>query len=368
MKRKIVLSSIVIFAIGVVGCGKSDVKKVDNSKVFTQAPVSIPVNHIGEVERMIHADFTLPNFDENMKLDNGENFFIAEDKDSYYMSVKHKDIAKNIQFYIDADNNSKTGNIEEGGAEFLVENGQLYSLDTHAVWKKYADGSVSSYNAGTTIDTIKLSKRLLTKPFFGAKAQVLDNTWIPKFSSPKLDTFPKTYYKINDLTSFENFKKISPYISNEDKKATMFLDKNSNKIDILLSSEKFEDKVQVYIDSDNNKDTGLQPKLKTEDGKDVNMWINMGADYLITENSQLFRWNLQKKDWIYVEDIPYLLLSEENKKSMIMHLSKSSLKNITENIKLSVVTYDSTNKKDWKIKYAMPKLNNTTGIPSYNLK
>jgi len=364
MEKKIILSAIVIFAIGVVGCGKSDEKKVTKLVETPKISNQTSVTHIGEVNRVVHTEFSLPDFDENMKLDNGENLIIAEDDDAYYVTIRHANLAKNIQFYIDADSDSKTGYKEEGGAEFLVENGQLYSLDKNAKWKKYTDTKISAYNAEETQDTIKLDKKLVTSPYFGVKAQVLDDTWIPKFSSPKLDTFPKTYYKINTLTKYEDFS--TSYISSKDAKAEMFLDDNNEKIDILLSSEKFEDKVQLYIDSDNKKDTGFQPKLETNDNQKINMWVDMGADYQITENSQLFSWDKNKKDWIYVEDIPYVLPVVENKKSIIIHLLKSSLKNIDANIKLSVITYDNKNKKDWKIRYAMPELNSS--IPQYKLK
>jgi hypothetical protein len=355
MKKQIInslLATSVIFMMA--GCGSSDTTDTKKPQTKDQAPN----HHIGDVSRKIVDEYNVPT---GLTLtDNSEGLKIFADDDSYYIVYKHDNLGENIQFFIDTDNNSNTGIKSESGADLLVENGQLYVAGGRE-WKelkKYEGSSEDiKYHAGKTSDTLILSKNILKDEFFGIKAETLNKDFVAKSISPSLLT--KSYYRV-DMHSYEALKDMTPYIESKDEDVALTLTGNGNAIDMLLKSPTTSKHIQLFIDSDNNKETGMKPILKDDNKDNIPMWSNMGADYLINENSQLFKYNTNSKGWDYISDVPYTLKGT----NILMQMQNSELQNLTgSKIKFSVITYD----ENWKIKFAAPEVNKNIDIPEYSL-
>ncbi|RUM64503.1 MAG: hypothetical protein DSZ05_07440 [Sulfurospirillum sp.] len=122
------------------------------------------------------------------EVDNGEGLRIHTDVENIYMQFDHSAAGqgiKNIQFIIDIDNNSSTGNAEEKGADFIVENGYLYASQKRDLWDWKEIGKVKSSVEDLT-DTIEIPKSLLHYSHgpFGVLAEALDDKWQPVLYSP----------------------------------------------------------------------------------------------------------------------------------------------------------------------------------------
>jgi hypothetical protein len=360
MKKTIMLSALVaLMALVVVGCGGGDTKTVVEKKPIDKpAPISdTPQAHVGDIKRVVKHEFDLPK-GQNIKntKDNREGMVILEDSSNYYISINHQNAAKNVQFLIDTDNNSKTGNPSEGGAEILVENGQLYTYNegNETVWKKYIENpTYSAYNAGEKKDTIKLDKNLILSPNFGVKAEVLNEDWQPIIISP--NKYAKTYYGV-DMSSYEDFKNMIVYISSTDNNFSVKIREYTEYVDMLLSSNTFTHFMNVYIDCDLDEGTGFKPTLDDN----TLMWANMGADYFI-ENAKLYSYDSTLEwPWRFEYDLPYII-TENAQKNISFHIKKEELKNLSTGIKIGIITND----RNWNNTQAVPDINASADIPTY---
>jgi hypothetical protein len=128
------------------------------------------------------------------EVDNQEGLKIHLDDTYLYLQFTHNNAAKNIQFFLDIDNNPKTGNLTEDGADYVVENGYLYKAMDPKVWDWKELGAVKSSLQVGVSDTIaiELSKLEGKTPIFRANAQALGDNWIPVLYSPS--GYQKTTY------------------------------------------------------------------------------------------------------------------------------------------------------------------------------
>ena len=330
--RKSIITSIIASSIifNITGCETAN----------TQQILSGANNHVGDVARVEKQIFTLPS-DIAKSKNNQEGLKILSDNSNIYLVFSHDNLAKNIQFFLDTDNNSSTGSISEGGADFIIENGQLYipTGDKGAKWETYTgDKNNISYNATELEDSVKISKKLLKNNFFGAKAQVLDEHWMPKVSSPSV--LPKTYFDVN-MTNYDNLLTLDAYAQSTNDNFTIKINnENSKALDILLIGGSRIDKAQLYIDSDNDKNTGYKSPL----------WDNMGADYMIEFGKLYFRTTDNSWGWSYQRDVPHLLFNEPQK-SISLNLQKSALKNLANEIKIAV----EINDEKWENSHPVPE-------------
>lgn len=356
MKQQIKISIIatsMIFAL--VGCGSDseDIPNEDENKVENVN------NHVGEVTRIIGEEFVAPVGLETK--DNKEGLKITKDGTDYYIAFSYDDTTKNIQFFIDTDNNSDTGSVAEGGADLIVENGQLYIPEGEkgAIWKKYTgDKAHIAYNASEKEDSIKFSKELIQNDYFGVKVQLLDASWMPQVTSPAV--LPKSYFDVN-MSSYETLVAEETYIENSYNNFSLKLnDDNSADIDMLFSGDQFRKYTQIFIDSDNDNATGFIPKIESDQ---TLLWSNMGVDYMI-EDGKLYGHDSENTQWPwkYERDVPHLI-AEEEQKSIRFNLQKSSFANLADSIKVAV----STNDLNWENFHAVPEVNASTEIPEYSL-
>ena len=124
----------------------------------------------------------------NWEVDNGEGLHMHTDSRFIYLQFDHTaagEKIKNIQFIIDIDNNHTTGNAQENGADYIVENGYLYQSKSRDTWDWKEIGKVKSSVEGL-VDTVQLEKQSLSYSggAFAVNAEALDDKWQPVLYSP----------------------------------------------------------------------------------------------------------------------------------------------------------------------------------------
>ncbi len=188
MYKKIFTAISLAFGIGmaVVGCG-------------TDAKQPTPLAHHAKNPEQLDFDPSSVNWE----TDNGEGLKLHLEDTYLYMQFDHTKAGSaihNIQFIIDIDNNTSTGNALENGADYIVENGYLYQSLDRDKWDWYEIGKVESAVSGL-VDTVrvKLKKFENMQRTFGVSAQALDQNWKPVYYSPsavdEMGNHLKTIYR-----------------------------------------------------------------------------------------------------------------------------------------------------------------------------
>ena len=110
-----------------------------------------------------------------------EGLKVHMDQSDLYIAFEHNSTQPNMQFFIDADNDAKTGHSNEGGAEYVVENGYLYAYTTENVWGWKEVRIVESSVKKDTMDAVKIPLNLLQNKSATIKvnAQALGKDWMP---------------------------------------------------------------------------------------------------------------------------------------------------------------------------------------------
>jgi hypothetical protein len=249
----------------------------------------------------------------------------------------------NIQFFLDIDADVRTGNLDEGGADYMVENGYLYASTSNSGWSWKEIAKVKSVIDDGKSDTIaiKLSDLKNKSVVFRVSSHALDDSWISKVNSPSDGT--KSTYSSKDINI--DWDKILPYSTTSDKDVKLF--NNKDNFYINISEDKFSPHTQVYIDIDNNSKSGFSS----------DSWSNFGRDFLV-EDGYLYRYAGKDGswDWELVDTIQRVRTESKNEKDMMtITIPKSKLGKIADNIKVAV----EVNSEDWS---------NTTFIPDGNIK
>lgn len=161
----------IVFTVSFIGCGEDG-----NS---TQS-----LGHHPKDTKQSDFDPTLLNWE----VDNNDGLRIHVDNSYIYMQFDHSKettFTKNIQFLIDIDNNTTTGNKVENGADYIVENGYLYKSLSRDKWNWKEIGKTKSDIDGL-VDTIKIdiSKLENKGTIFSVNAEVLNDKWEPVLYSP----------------------------------------------------------------------------------------------------------------------------------------------------------------------------------------
>ncbi len=151
---------------------------------MSQIPTT-PVAYIGTYARgYAHKDFDTASI--AWEFDNLEGLRMHQDASYLYLQFLHNSHAPNVQFFLDTDNDPDTGNLEEGGADYMVENGYLYRSTDPRKWKWQEIGPAESTIEDGKSDTIRIKLTDLQNKtaVFRADAQALDADWVPQVLSP----------------------------------------------------------------------------------------------------------------------------------------------------------------------------------------
>ncbi len=108
-----------------------------------------------------------------------------------------------------------------------------------------------------------------------------------------------------NVSDWEN---IDPIASGSGKISSLSAVQDDNKLYILLEGTEITETYDIYIDSDNNSQTGYDAYW---------IWSNMGADYLIADN-ELFEYTGSGDDWSfsYVCDVEIVKNANVKEKSV----------------------------------------------------
>ncbi len=332
--------TLLMFGSVVTGCGSSSGKSLSVAQHVREEPDQ-PVQHIGHYSRNLEQkDF---NPDRTWEYDNLEGLKMDLTEEYLYLQFTHNSNAENIQFFLDIDNNAQTGNSDEGGADYMVENGVLYQSVKPNEWSWKEIGAVESVIETGKSDTIgiKLEKLKNKSIVFKANAQALDQNWIPVVMSPADGTKSVYSKKVNI-----NWETISAYSASNKAELKLFTTKEN--LYMHLEADKFPAHIQIYIDSD----------LKMKTGYKNDSWNNFGADYLV-EDGYLYRYT-GKGDWGWEEiDVISKSRSKGEKSVLEVVVPKRLLSNLTDKIKVGV----ELNNKKWTDTQLLPH----GDLPTYEL-
>ncbi len=327
-----IVAAITTVGFGLSGCGGTSTTttmaqhmRQDNSKA---------VPYIGKYQRaVVQNDFDVAAID--WEYDNLEGLKIHVASDALYLQFVHNSAAPNIQFFLDIDDNAQSGNRDEGGADYMVENGYLYASTSINDWGWKEIGPVKSViddgrSDTIMIDTGKLKNRSVV---FKVNAQALNASWHPEVSSPQ-DGTKSIYSQKNSI----DWSKVDLYSNNAEKKVKLFDTEDNLYVNIEMLS--FPEHTQVYIDSDNSAQTGYSSSS----------WSSFGRDFLI-EDSYLYHYTGQGDwGWEFVDTITRVRTAKD-KATLTLTIPKYKLGTLAKKIKVGV----ETNTKDWM---------QTTHIPS----
>jgi|GEM_PF-1769468 len=329
LKRSISLSlfatAVLITSMGLGGCGGT------TKTASTVAPHMTSDNpgvqpHIGQYSRKVEKN----NFDPNLiewEFDNSEGLKIHLDDKNLVINFTHHQNVPNIQFFIDTDNNINTGNREENGADYMVENGYLYKSTDPSDWKWQEIGAVKVAFKTGEYDAISIPRSQLNSlsTTFGINAQALDEHWEPKAMSP-IDGGMSIYTKEDAI----DWKSVPLYTQNGDQKVKVF--STNTTLYIRLEQTKRTEHIQIYIDSDNNPSTGYKESE----------WSASGMDFL-AEDGTLYRYT-GVGDWGWDETgSVYRVRESGNKEILEVAIPKTKLTSLAKKIKIGV----ETNNKNW---------------------
>ncbi len=123
------------------------------------------------------------------EFDNQQGLKIHKTDTDLYLQFTHHSDLPNVQFFLDIDNDEKTGVAIELGSDYMVENGWLYEATTENAWGWKEIAQVSSTISAGEKDTVMVPLSMLKNKntTFKAYAESLDSTWNPKIFSPPAD-------------------------------------------------------------------------------------------------------------------------------------------------------------------------------------
>jgi hypothetical protein len=327
MKKKIILSlATVAFIAGTVGCGGGGSTTNDGN-------VSNPSGG---------------NPGGNQTVQFVPKLEISKDlqANDYTVDYTHGGKGKGVFVFINSDNNINTGNIGYSGnegAEF-----QIYKFDNTIKLQKvdetnnskWIDMNLSDYveyTPGTKKDTILLKNDLLKDDYFTITTLAVDSGW-----NEVNGTRVKKIFDIKLASG-------NPTTINGDSNLSLKIESNTTNISMKLIGNEYTDYTKIFIDTDENNNTGYNPAI----------WSNLGADYMIS-HGKLYTRKSDNSDWDYdnIKELSYII-----KDSINFDIKKSDLGN-PNSIIVGVGVYDS--EEAWQTTHVIPERNATAVVHTYN--
>ncbi len=128
---------------------------------------------------------------------------VTDDANSVNFYLLEESVRFHTQFYIDADNNSATGQQFGAtwigfGADYMIEGGKMYKYDNNATdwdWSKYEDVVSRLWKEDKKIISLKVDKKYLNIESNRLKVgvQMLDEDWGNTTFLPKSEETPQEY-------------------------------------------------------------------------------------------------------------------------------------------------------------------------------
>ena len=325
-KRLSQIAATAVFAgIGMIGCGGGGAAVVETALHMTPDYFGVQP-HIGKYGRAAEQNDFNPD-DIEWEYDNHEGLRIHVGDDKLYLDFIYNKSVPNIQFFIDIDNNLNTGNHDEGGADYLIENGYLYRSTASDAWKWEELGAVKTYSEQDKRYAVAINRSLLDNlgATFGVNAQALNDSWHPEVMSP-IDG-SKSIYTENRGIDWES---VPLYSRNGDKKVKLF--DTDEKLYVQLEEDAYEEHIQIFIDSDNSASTGYKGSA----------WPHAGRDYLV-EDGYLYRYTgVGDWGWEKVSSVVRTREKRDGKDILEITVFKEKFATLADKIKVGVETNNAT--------------------------
>lgn len=267
-------------------------------------------------------------------LDNKTTLYAAQDEANLYVTVKGR-MAEFNDIFIDTDRSSDTGYTDAGwplfGGDWLIENGGLFK-STGAGWNwGPVDGAIIKYAETGSGDNrvieykipfsdINLSKaRTITLGLASNDIRVPETKQNTPLVAPPLP-------KISVDGHSDEWEGI-PAIAGQGKVTFLKAFARNNKIAILAQAASFDEETNLFIDSDNNPETGYQ-------GWE---YKRTGADYLV-QNGNLYKSTNTGWAWDLIGPIPWVTAeaAQTGQKLLEMEIDLSSFSNAAETMRVAL--------------------------------
>jgi len=334
MKKQIMISMVVAtMVIGMVGCGSDGTKKVDDNvtpPAGNQNPSGGNQNPGGG------------NQSSNLDIVEKDDLKIVRNIQSgdIELSFKHAADEKIIEFYVDIDNNENTGSYSDSsestnGTEFRIVNHttdqaqrKIYEVNTTDNSKWSVSNKVVTYNVN---GNITLTSDIVPTKYFSVDAVSYEIN-----ATNNVDwVWKKEENALFDLKIVDS----NPTLITGNNGLSMKIDNNDTDISIQLFGNGYNEFSRLYIDSDDNNETGYAG---------LGLWKNYGADYSIGNIIQKYG------DAGWSDSGTYKHLEKGG--VIKLNLKKSDLNITTGTIKLGLALHKDNNLDD-NISGSIPAVN-----------
>lgn len=283
--------TISIVAINIIGCG-SGASTTTTTPTITENPDS--ANHVSDITRSERSDFAYdtdnPTFENRLFESSMDKLQVVTTENYVYIIFNHQSTAPNVQFFIDIDNDPTTGYSYENGSEYIIENNTLYVSKNNSQWDwEIYNGDYSTLAACVKIgevDVIRFEKAFFETSSgvfqpFSVYGQSLDDDWIPETKAPTTRprlTVTNQTYAVQETTLLAE---------TADQREQLYIDESDGDLIFYVVSPELRAVTQLYIDADDNNETGFNSEL----------FPSLGSDFMI-ENGVLFQATSQQT-WKY---------------------------------------------------------------------
>ena len=344
MKKHVIISTVVAMVVlTATGCGSSGgSNKVETNSTLkpasSGAKIKPSTNHPGMgttgVKKSIEK-ITIKNNEQNGDV---------------LISLNHDKKVKVSQYFIDNDNDKKTGSTGDiKGVEYKVINYHVAANST--------ENGLYEVNASDTTKWIKSSKKVVVKNGTTLDSVLLNDEIIPtKYFSVTTETYniaPNedwTNYKSASITNDIKLAKGDAKTFKGQKGITLTVESDTKDISLTFKGKGYTKNTQIFIDSDNDSKTGYATE-----------WALLGADYVIGEDNVLYKYSTETKDWDWAKGKS---ISNISKNGVIkFNISREDLGYPDPKLVIGTVLYDAK----WNATNTIPDLNATNNELEYIL-
>lgn len=294
---------------------------------------------------------------------------VTDDANYLYFLVQGSNLGPNYEFFIDADNNSETGYVDNtwssAGIDYLVENGTLFRSNSRISWSWTSLGSNSVLAVKTSsVCEVRVAKSAVEN--LGSVIKVgfkdINSNWALVCRLPVSGELPSyaltggnggggspapVVIEIDGNAS--DWNNIPPIANASGQSATSLKVYNdSTYLYFCIQGNNMGSYYEFFIDSDNDALTGY----------DEGTWTTTGLDYMI-ENVTLFRSTGRSWGWSSLGSSDLKVSS--NGSVCEIRINRSALSGLSNTIKVGFKDISS----DWSLKSRIPS---SGALPSYKLK
>ncbi len=222
---------------------------------------------------------------------------VTSDETHLYILLQGSNISTHTQVFINSDNNTNTGyhapSWSSSGADYMIENNELYkSTGNNAGWNWSYLGTAGIQHAkNSNVVEIGIEKtKINPSSTITIGASDLNSNWTITSKIPSSGGLPSFIFSATSITvdgSASDWAGISSIATESGQHLTsMKVTDDATHLYILLQGTSISTNTEIFINSDNNTNTGHQSAT----------WSSSGADYMI-ENNELYKSTSNNANW-----------------------------------------------------------------------